>query len=107
MLACFSEFGLAQISSDSLTWVRTGGPPGGLGYDIRYNYDDPDIWYVTDNYAGVHISTDNGMTRQPANNGITPQSGPTGDATDRPSGVYILRLETNGVELIKKMSLIK
>ncbi len=22
-----------------LTWIRTGGPPGGLGYDIRYNFD--------------------------------------------------------------------
>jgi photosystem II stability/assembly factor-like uncharacterized protein len=65
---------------DSLSWVRTGGPPGGLGYDIRYNFADPDTWYATDNYGGVHISTDNGVTWQPSNNGIQRQSGPSGDA---------------------------
>ena len=63
-----------------LTWVRTGGPPGGLGYDIRYNFGNPDIWYVTDNYAGLHISYDNGLTWQQGNQGIPPQSGPSGDA---------------------------
>ena len=56
--------------SDPGVWVRLGGPPGGLGYDIRYNFDNPDIWYVTDTGAGVHISTDNGLTWQPSNNGI-------------------------------------
>jgi len=63
-----------------LTWVRTGGPPGGLGYDIRYNFGNPDIWYATDNYAGLHISYDNGLTWQQGNQGIPPQSGPSGDA---------------------------
>jgi len=63
-----------------LTWVRTGGPPGGLGYDIRYNFEDPNTWYVTDAYSGVHISTDNGRTWQAANEGIPPQAGTTGDA---------------------------
>jgi photosystem II stability/assembly factor-like uncharacterized protein len=67
------------LPADQLTWVRTGGPPGGLGYDIRYNFADPGIWYVTENYAGVHISTDNGLTWKPSNNGIPPQAGPTGD----------------------------
>ena len=71
---------VSSISTDALTWIRTGGPPGGLGYDIRYNFANPDIWYVTDNFAGVHISTDNGYTWQPSNTGIPPQSGPTGDA---------------------------
>lgn len=52
------------------TWVRTGGPPGGLGYDIRYNFGDPNTWYVTDTGAGVHISVDNGLTWQPSNTGI-------------------------------------
>lgn len=62
-----------------LTWVRTGGPPGGLGYDIRYNFDDPNTWYVTEAFAGVHISTDNGLTWWPSNEGIAGQLGPTGD----------------------------
>jgi len=62
-----------------LTWVRTGGPPGGTGYDIRYNFDDYDTWYVTDAGSGVHISTDNGLTWQDSNRGIPGQSGHTGD----------------------------
>lgn len=70
----------AALPPEQLQWVRTGGPPGGLGYDIRYNFDDPNTWYVTDAYAGVHISTDNGRTWQPANTGIPPQIGHTGDS---------------------------
>ncbi len=70
---------LAAPPRQNLTWIRTGGPPGGLGYDIRYNFNDPNIWYVTDNFAGVSISYDNGLTWQPSNTGIPPQSGPTGD----------------------------
>lgn len=66
-------------SNESLTWVRTGGPPGGTGYDIRYNFDDFNTWYVTDAGAGVHISTDNGLTWQDSNSGIPGQSGLTGD----------------------------
>jgi len=75
-----SFFCVQAMSADSLVWVRCGGPPGGLGYDIRYNFANPNTWYVTDNYAGIHISTDNGLTWQPANTGIPPQAGPTGDA---------------------------
>ena len=66
-------------AASELTWVRTGGPPGGLGYDIRYNFDNPDIWYVTDAFAGVHISTDNGLTWRDSNSGIPGQSGATSD----------------------------
>jgi photosystem II stability/assembly factor-like uncharacterized protein len=55
-------------------WQRLGGPPGGLGYDIRYNFDDPNVWYVTDTGAGVHISADNGLTWQPSNTGIEAQA---------------------------------
>ncbi len=63
-----------------LTWVRTGGPLGGLGYDIRMRPDNPDIMYVTDAWAGVFMSTDSGQTWFPANNGITTRIGGTGDA---------------------------
>jgi photosystem II stability/assembly factor-like uncharacterized protein len=63
----------------NLTWVRTGGPPGGLGYDIRYNFNNPDIWYVTDAFAGVHVSTDNGLTWHDSNTGIPGQFGATSD----------------------------
>jgi photosystem II stability/assembly factor-like uncharacterized protein len=51
-------------------WVRLGGPPGGLGYDIRMQPDNPDIMYVTDANAGVHKSVDGGLTWFAANTGI-------------------------------------
>ena len=70
---------VGALDAPTLTWVRTGGPPGGTGYDIRYNFDDYDTWYVTDAGAGVHISTDNGLTWQESNSGIPGQSGLTGD----------------------------
>jgi photosystem II stability/assembly factor-like uncharacterized protein len=73
---------LSGRSSDSVgpTWVRLGGPPGGLGYDIRYNFADPNTWYVTDSYAGVFRSVDGGLAWAPSNSGIPSQAGPSGDA---------------------------
>jgi photosystem II stability/assembly factor-like uncharacterized protein len=58
------------LTGEPGVWVRTGGPPGGLGYDIRMQPDNPDIMYVTDAYAGVHKSIDGGHTWFPANTGI-------------------------------------
>jgi len=52
------------------SWVRLGGPPGGLGYDIRVNFADPDIWYVTDAHSGFHISYDRGLSWVQSNTGI-------------------------------------
>ena len=63
-----------------LTWVRTGGPLGGLGYDVRMRPDNPDVMYVTDAWAGVFISTDGGQTWFPSNEGITTRAGESGDA---------------------------
>jgi len=65
--------------SGELSWVRLGGPPGGLGYDIRYKFDEPNTWYVTDANAGVHISYDNGLTWQQSNQGIEAVGGASGD----------------------------
>ncbi len=59
------------------SWVRLGGPPGGLGYDIRYKFDDPDTWYVTDAYTGFFISHDRGVTWEPSNEGIDHLEGTT------------------------------
>jgi photosystem II stability/assembly factor-like uncharacterized protein len=63
-----------------LTWVRTGGPLGGLGYDIRMRPDNPDILFVTDAKAGVFKSVDGGQTWKPINHGITTRTGETGES---------------------------
>ncbi len=64
----------------NLTWVRTGGPLGGLGYDVRMQPDNPDIMFVTDAWTGAFISRDGGANWQPSNTGITVRTGGTGDA---------------------------
>jgi len=69
-----------DLPASSFTWVRTGGPLGGLGYDIRMRTDDPDTMLVTDANAGVFRSTDGGATWQPSNTGITTRVGTSGDA---------------------------
>jgi photosystem II stability/assembly factor-like uncharacterized protein len=66
-------------SEPGLAWVRTGGPLGGLGYDVRMRPDNPDIMYVTDAWAGVFMSTDGGQTWFPSNEGITTRVGRSGD----------------------------
>jgi acetyl esterase/lipase/photosystem II stability/assembly factor-like uncharacterized protein len=80
----------------SLKWVRLGGPSGGLGYDIRYSFDDWDTWYVTDAYAGLHISTDGGLSWQPSNNGIPAQAGQTSDG--RP--VFSLTVDPHDPQIV-------
>ena len=69
-----------QASNTPLTWVRTGGPLGGLGYDVRMRPDNPNMMYVTDAWAGVFISTDGGQTWYPSNQGISTRTGESGDA---------------------------
>ena len=61
-------------------WQRCGGPPGGLGYDIRYRFDSPTTWFVTDAYGGAHRSTNDGADWDPVNSGITARGGRSGDA---------------------------
>lgn len=69
-----SSSGVPAYQSGS--WVRTGGPIGGLGYDIRVNFKNHTTWYVTDAFSGFYISTDNGLTWTPSNEGITAVSPP-------------------------------
>ncbi len=66
--------------ASELSWTWTGGPLGGLGYDIRMRPADPDRMFVTDAWAGVFASTDGGLTWSPSSDGITTRTGTTGDA---------------------------
>jgi len=86
----------STTDQQNLTWIRTGGPPGGTGYDIRYSFDDYSTWYVTDAQGGVHISTDNGITWQASNTGIPGQSGPTSDAI----GVFCLTVDPHNPQIV-------
>jgi len=67
-------------AATGLVWVRTGGPLGGLGYDIRMRSDNSDVLYVTDARSGVSVSRDGGRTWHSANEGINTRTGPSGDA---------------------------
>lgn len=83
-------------------WVSTGGPLGGLGYDVRIDPRNKNRMYVTDNFAGVVISDDAGATWYSANQGITARSGAAGDIipifsiTVDPNNPDILWAGTNG-----------
>ncbi len=78
------------------TWVRLGGPIGGLGYDIRMRPDNPDIMYVTDAWAGVHKSIDGGQTWSTANEGIKTRTGSSGDAIP----VFCLTIDPNNNDIL-------
>lgn len=60
-------------------WVKTGGPSGGLGYDVRIDHTDKSIMFVTDNPSGINKSTDGGNSWIQSNQGITTRTGPSLD----------------------------
>jgi photosystem II stability/assembly factor-like uncharacterized protein len=62
------------------SWVFTGGPRGGIGYDIRFSPTDQNTIWVTDAYAGAHESLDGGVNWIDKNKGIDARSGMSGDA---------------------------
>lgn len=65
----------APVAGQATTWVRTGGPAGGVGYDIKARPDNPNVMYATDAFAGVHKSIDGGLTWTSINVGIEARSG--------------------------------
>jgi len=60
-------------------WEKCGGPPGGLGYDVRIHPYDKNIMFVTDNPSGVSKSYDGGNTWVAKNQGILNSAGYSGD----------------------------
>ena len=75
----------------SQAWTYTGGPIGGLGYDIRMDPTNPDVMYVTDAWAGAFKSVDGGQNWFPINNGITARVGPSNDGIP----VFSLTIDPN------------
>lgn len=80
----------------SLKWVRTGGPLGGLGYDIRMRPDNPDVMLVTDANAGVFKSIDGGAHWKPVNQGITARTGETGESIP----IFCLTIDPNNPNIV-------
>jgi hypothetical protein len=72
--------GILERAALAVSWVSTGGPVGGLGYDVRIHPNSKQTMFVTDNYAGVIKSVDGGKSWQRSNAGITVRGGPTSDA---------------------------
>ncbi len=73
------------------SWVSTGGPVGGLGYDVRMSPDNPDVMYVTDAWAGIFKSLDGGQSWFPSSQGIITRGGASGDAVP----VFCLTVDPN------------
>lgn len=78
------------------SWQSTGGPLGGLGYDVRIHPENKNVMYVTDNYAGVLRSDNGGQTWSQSNEGITIRSGTTGDAVN----IFSLTVDPNNPDII-------
>lgn len=84
------------IQAQAADWVSTGGPLGGLGYDVRIHPRDKNKMYVTDNFAGVVRSDDAGATWRPSNKGITAKGGTTGDTTP----IFSLTVDPNNPDIL-------
>lgn len=91
----FDDVNVFGVIPPEHSWVRTGGPIGGLGYDVRYGATIQEM-YVTDNYSGVFKSSDNGENWYPSNRGITGRFWPSGDAIP----VFTLNVDPNDVSII-------
>lgn len=100
--ATIGVLALAAGSAGAADWVNTGGPVGGLGYDVRIHPTSKQTMYVTDNYAGVVKSINGGRSWFAANSGINVRGGPTADAftifslTVDPNSPNIAWAGTNG-----------
>ncbi len=81
---------------EALPWVYTGGPIGGLGYDIRMDPRDPDVMYVTDAWAGAFKSVNGGESWFPINEGITARVGPSNDGIP----VFSLTIDPNNPDTL-------
>lgn len=75
-IICF----LFVLSSYSQQWQRTGGPIGGLGYNIKIDPTNNQVIYITDALSGIYKSTDGGNTWIQKNKGITSRNGDSNDA---------------------------
>ena len=96
LLICLFSNCLFAYSFENAKWMKTGGPRGGLGYDVRIHPENKDILFVTDNPSGVNKSTDGGLTWKQCNEGITSRGGPSGDGIP----VFCLTIDPNSPNIV-------
>ncbi len=84
------------FSSQKAAWEKTGGPLGGLGYDVRISPRDKNIMFVTDNPSGVNKSINAGKTWFQVNTGITTRIGSSND--DIP--IFSLTIDPNNSDIV-------
>lgn len=77
-------------------WFKTGGPSGGLGYDVRIHPDNSDVMFVTDNPSGVNKSYDGGQTWVQRNEGISNRTGPSLDGIP----IFSLTIDPNDPSIV-------
>ncbi len=77
-------------------WEKTGGPTGGLGYDVRFHPTNPEIMFVTDNPSGVNKSYDRGKTWVQRNEGINTRAGETGDGIP----IFCLTIDSKNPDIV-------
>ncbi len=78
------------------TWVKSGGPSGGLGYDVRIHPQNKNIMFVTDNPSGVNKSYDAGTTWVQRNEGVTTRAGPSNDGIP----IFSLTIDPNNPNIV-------
>ncbi|MEP1150966.1 MAG: T9SS type A sorting domain-containing protein [Balneola sp.] len=77
-------------------WLKTGGPIGGLGYNVRYRPDSPSTIFVTDAWSGLQKSTDGGENWSSANSGISFRNGPSSDAIP----IFAFKVDSNNNDIL-------
>jgi photosystem II stability/assembly factor-like uncharacterized protein len=77
-------------------WEKTGGPSGGLGYDVRIHPINRNIVFVTDNPSGVNKSYDAGESWVQRNEGITARGGASGDGIP----IFCLTIDPSNPDIV-------
>ncbi len=92
LVSCYALISTSHASS----WQHTGGPIGGLGYDIRMDKNNPNTMFVTDNFSGVLKSSDRGANWQASNEGILGNYAGLGEDVN----IFSLTIDPNNSNII-------
>lgn len=95
--AYFDDFTVeGSVIVQQYQWVKTGGPLGGLGYDVRISPANKSVMFLTDNPSGIQKSYDGGVSWSSINKGITVKTGPSGDGVPN----FCLTIDPNDPDIV-------